>query len=102
MKIIITPEAQEFVLLYNSEINILNYISKAIQFENSIFYRENIAMAQLHPYVRPISYIKNKIGFCHWVAEKKLLIFLPTKNRRDMGTQFFNKQFAIGHEFVYS
>lgn len=101
LKILVTPEANDYIHSDISAPKVLEMIGTVMSFKKARQYRAGKSVARLSPNTRPVTHIINgPLGFCHWVAEEKVLLFvpLPWERRGEMHPAFFDKEFARSFE----
>ena len=101
VKVLITPEANMYLHTHLTDPSILAMIGEVLSFTSSIRYRKHHAIAKICPSTRPICYrIDGKLGFCHWVAQSTVLLFIPPpwERRGEMHADFFDREFARSSE----
>ena len=96
MRIMITPEASAIIYKNSTAPDILGLVGDAMNFEKTLSYRKHLAVAKLHPYVKPVKYLRSgAFGLCHYVADKMILLFCPPQNTNLMHDEFFEKHLAL-------
>jgi hypothetical protein len=74
MRIVLTPEARDYIYSQVADRATLNLIGQAINFELTIDFKQNVALAKIHPNVKPVIYLNNgNLGLQHVVAENKVM-----------------------------